>query len=404
MPGAATLATPETIPHLAVLRTLIMSWVLLSGLIGAGLIGPNRSLIQDEYGLSYTRFGVGLAGIQIGFALLVLLIAPLLRRFNYARVVLGGLGLQAVGLLVIWQAATLINIAAGWALVTIGVVIGSLFNNISMDLWPSNPRRGVLLLHAFNGIGKVLGPAIAGVLLVLGWRANVLCAGLLTLAVLAAFLIYQANIASLSARHQPRGNPVSLRILRRPLYWMCVLPFGLIAGGEAAFATLLPSFLEQHRGMSSELASWMLAIHLMGLVAGRFVFAHLSDRLGNNAIIALCLSAGVFVLPVVYVPSAAVLVACVFLLGVQFSSTWPTFYAQAARFLAEQRDMLAYGTGLSNMMGIALCIMLSSWIADASLPAGVLSGPVILVLFGLAYFTSRLSRPPVVASGGPEAA
>ena len=64
------------------MRFLIMSWLFLAGVIGSGLIGPNRSAVLQEYGLSETQFGAGVASVQIVAATAVLAGAHWLARLR----------------------------------------------------------------------------------------------------------------------------------------------------------------------------------------------------------------------------------------------------------------------------------------------------------------------------------
>lgn len=373
--------------HVAVLRGLIMAWFLIGGMINSGLLGPNRSAIERDFGLTHFGFGVLVAATQIVTSLAVLLASPLLHHLNRANLLPAGLGLQTVGFLIVWWSGSLAGLAVGWGLLVLGMVVGMLFNNVSMDLWPHNPRRGVILLHAFNGIGKVIGPALVGFLLVFGWRTSFLAVGGIAFAVFCAFLASRRSLSRLAKEeHAP-----SLVVLRRPFYWLCVLPFGMIAGGEIAFATLLPLYLEKARGFDPKIAALFLSLHLVGLVAGRFASAHLSHRLGNGSIIGLCLSAGVFALPAVLLESPPLIGLSLFLLGFQFSGTWPTFYAQVSRFLPGHRDALAYGSDLGNYVGISACVFVSSWIADHNLLMALLFGPGVLFAFALLYYLTPLS-------------
>ena len=53
----------------ALLGSFVMSWMFLFGMIGTGLVGPNRSSIEREFGLSHTQFGAAFALVQIGCSL-----------------------------------------------------------------------------------------------------------------------------------------------------------------------------------------------------------------------------------------------------------------------------------------------------------------------------------------------
>ena len=128
---------------------------------------------------------------------------------------------------------------------------------------------------------------------------------------------------------------------------------------------------------------------LVGALIISWVF--LSGMVGNNTIIAGCLAAGVFVFPALLCAHPWAVDPALYLMGFMFSSTWPTAYAQVARFHSGHRDMLAYGSSVSNVLGISSCVLISSWIADYSLRWSLLFGPAVLWLFGFIYYTTRLS-------------
>ncbi len=391
------------------LRFLIMAMIFLKGAIGTGLVGPNRSALRQTFGLSETEYGAGIAVIQIGAALGVLLAAPRLRNWNPVRVLMSGLTIQALGFAAITVSPGLGGIAAGWALVSGGMALSSIANNISMDLWPHDPRRGVVLLHSWNAGGKVLGPLIAAACLWTGWRVasgfgwdlapdqgwrlSFTTIGLITVVVLGVFCVLRRQSESVYAGGEP-GPELSWRVLRRFRYWFFVGSLGMIAGGEAAFVSLAPEYFEKVRGTRPEVGTLLLTVHLLGLVAGRFASAYLGRRLSNSTVIAICLACGLAAVPAVLVPNLAVAAVALFVAGGMFSSTWPSFYAQAAKHLTASRAMMPYGSALGNVLGISLCILASGVLADRSLTAAMFFGPAVLWAFGLLYLASRFGRTP----------
>lgn len=370
---------------------LIMSWVFLSGMIGTGLVGPNRSSVEAEFGLSHGQFGLAVAAIQVVASFLALGVGPRLRRWSSYRVLMLGLAIQAVGFGAIYALHAVAGLVLGWALVNFGTVLGAVTNNISMHLWPGNARKGVTLLHACNGVGKIAGPLVVAACIVLSWRTSFLAVGLITALVLGAFFVSRRRKGVIPEDPRRALPAHGGGVLRDPFYWLSVLPFGMIAGGEAAFVTLMPAWFEHGHGYTPQGASLLLTVHLAGLATGRFLSGALSARVSNNAIIGGCLAAGVFVFPVVLGSSPAVVYPALFLMGLMFSSTWPTFYAQVARFHPGQRDMLAYGSSVANVLGISTCVLLSSLVADLSLRWSLLFGPAVLWLFGALYYSTRLS-------------
>lgn len=373
------------------MRILIMSLVFLAGAVKTGLIGPNRPSFREEFQLSESQFGAGLAGIQIVSSAMVLVLAGRLRRLGAIGSLRLALAIEVAGFALVFFNPSLIAAIVGWSLIAFGTAAAAICNAVSMELWAHNPRRGVALLHGFNGGGKAVGTLIAAACLLLSWRYSFLAGGVVAMCVLVGFL-FVGRAHDVLAPAQKRRGHLERHVFRRPFYWFCVSGFALIAGGEAAFATLMPTFFVTARGVPKESAALLLTVHLLGLIAGRFVFAGAKSHISNNTIIGVCLAAGVFVFPAVLAEHWLVRDAALFLTGVMFSATWPTFYVQVARFWTDHKEMLAYGSSLGNMLGIALCIFVSSVIADYDLMLSLFFGPAILWLFGALYYTTKLSR------------
>jgi predicted MFS family arabinose efflux permease len=370
-----------------------MAWMFLFGLIGAALVGPNRLAIQRTFNLSYETFGAAFAVIQIVCSVAVLGFATRLKRLNNIDALIISLLIQIAGFITLYIAPNAYVLALGWMCVTFGIVIGSVCNNISADLWTDNPARGVTLLHGFNGIGKVVGPLIAAYCLLIGWRLSFLAVAAITLLILLAFFHYKIRYALLQNSYKTFQN----KILKSPMYWLCILPFGLIAGGDVAFATLVPLYYETVHHYTAQNASLLLTFHLFGLVVGRFVFAYLSGSLSNNTIIGLCLIFGLTIFLAIQDASFPLHLLGLFGIGILFSSTWATFYAQAARFIPSHTiHLLDFGTALGNAVGIAACVYFSSVIAEFSLDWALIFCVAVLWIFGLVYFLSPLAHKKAI--------
>ncbi len=378
------------------LRTLIMAMIALTGLIGAGLIGPNRSAIEAEYGLSHSQFGTGIAVIQIFVATAVLLTANRLKRFASLKVLMVGLALQALAFSAIYFTRSVWAMALSWAMIILALKLAAVSNNIAMDLWPHHPRRGVMLLHSFNAGGKVVGPVIAAACLIIGWRLSFLSVGAISLALLAAFYCFRDSSKHIANYADgPGRDHLETNMLTKGIYWLCIIPFALISGGEVAFVTLAPTYFETVKGLTPQTASLLLTIHLLGLMCGRFLTAAFNKKVSNNTIIAFCLSAGVFVFPAIWIDHWLVRNVSLFLLGLTFSATWPTCYAQVTLLLPGHKEILIYGVSFATVIGWSICILISSVIADYNLAASLIFGPVVLWLFGAMYFTTRLAKATI---------
>jgi len=393
--------TKLTNDAIATLRWLIMSSVFLNGVIGTGLVGPNRPAIEAEFGFTHGQFGLGFAVLQMLAAVPVVLLAGRIGRLNPFKQVSLGLAVVATGFSAICFAPGALALMAGWMLVVGGTVMSSVTNNVSMDLWPSHPRRGVTLLHSFNAGGKVAGPLVAAFCVAYGWRSSFLAAGVMTLAVLAAFVTLDKP-SRLIYGHDWAGQVAKINtgVMKQLRYWHCVLPLGLIAGGEAAFVTLVPTYFQRVRHFSAGAASLMLTIHLLGLMVGRFAAAGAAKKVSNDTIINVCLVTTLFVFPAVLAGNWMVSIPALFLAGLMSSATWPTYYGQAFARLPQHGHMLAYGSFVANTVGISLCVLLSSLIADLNLTISMFVGPAVFWLFGVVYYLTGLSGPAHPGANG----
>ncbi|MFP4521400.1 MAG: MFS transporter [Fibrobacterota bacterium] len=371
------------------LRTLIMLLVFLMGIIGTGLIGPNRTSIEKEFSLSHGVFGAGIAAAQFFLAFSVLLLTPKIRKFSSLTVLTAALLLISTGLTGIFFSRSVAALSFFWSLVILGAAVTAIANNISMELWPDNPRKGVTLLHAFNSGGKVAGPVIVALSIAGGWRFSFMSVGLFAFSITAAFFIMRESEGPIKKAGPEKFD---LSVLRSPFYWLSISMFALIAGGEMAFTTLFPAFLEETKGYSPGKASIFLTVHLVGLMTGRFISANLKEKITNNSIIGACLLTGLFFFPAVYIDHEAVRLVCLFFFGLIFSTTWPTYFAQASGFFSHEKEMFAYGSNLGNFMGFSIALLASSLVADIDLTASLYFGPAMLWLFGVIYYCSGLSK------------
>jgi fucose permease len=383
----------------AALRRFIMVWYFSSGALMVGLVGPLRGSIQFEFGLGKAQFGVLIAVVQFLGSGLVLFAGPRLRKRNTIHLALAGLFLMGAGLTLCFALPNVRGWLLGWAVMSMGASLGSIINNVSMRLWPRDRRKGVIVLHTSNSAGKVFGPLVAALCLstaLLGWRGSFLVAGLFNIAL---FLVFFLTTRRMAPQFQPlpaAAGSLGFQVFRRSLYWKCILPFGLIAGAEAAFASLMPLYFLQRRGFTASQASLLFSVHLCGILAGRLLAAFYGARLDSNVIIAACVLTGIFIFPALYASSLWVFIPCLLLFGLCFSATWPTYYSQAARFLPHDLDMLAYGAGLSNLTGMSLCVMGSSILANWNFDLGVLSCVVIMAAVFVFYLLSPMSKNPPV--------
>jgi fucose permease len=193
-----------------------------------------------------------------------------------------------------------------WVMVATGTLLGLGIGLIDagINTYIANHQRNANLmglLHAFYGIGALLGPAVATTLLAinLNWRQIYLViaaiVGLLVIGMLWAVvyqytpLTRQINVASTSARS-------SLHIaLKAPVVLLAGLFLLVYVGTEASLGNWAYSVQTISRGTPEMLAGYSVSAYWMGLTLGRLATGQIVKYLGavrtlNSALMLLTVS------------------------------------------------------------------------------------------------------------------
>lgn len=263
----------------------------------------------------------------------------LMARLGERRFLLLGLGLFALGAgLCSLRPPFFLFLCCG-ALLGLGVgIIDAGLNAYIATL----PKNAVLLnyLHAFYGIGALLGPVLASTLLAmqLGWQAAYLIWCLLALLLLAGFWLTFERVPGASGRTTPAnpGSPLRQAVRLRSV-WLAACFLLFYTGTEGTVGDWGYSFLTLTRSGSLLLSAWVVSGYWCGLTLGRLLLARLSERLGALRLMLLCL-AGVLpgLLLVWFLPFwGAAPGFC--LLGFSLGPLYPTTIAFAAQVVAPRQ-------------------------------------------------------------------
>jgi len=93
----------------------------------------------------------------------------------------------------------------------------------------------------------------------------------------------------------------------------------------------------------------------------------------------------ILVIPAVLARNETVFSISFMLLGLSFSAMWPSIFARLATVLAHDRSKLTYAVGMTNTLGIAACVWISSRILDAHPTGAMIFGPALLVLCAVVF-------------------
>jgi fucose permease len=262
--------------------------------LGAGVSGVVLLAQLADYGVDRSTIGLTFFTASAGFVLAGASTGPLIHRYGSRTALLAGAGLfTAVGLYQgsrpPFAALVAVQLAAGYA--------GGLLESVPNAYLAALPRATSRLnrLHAFFGVGALVGPVAATWLLRhTGWPTVWLAlAGIGALATAAVWFAYPdravdplvaAPVEAAAGEPATDGAGLLATVLRqRPV----LLGAGLLAlyvGLEIGVGTWGVGYLVAARSASDLVAGYTLSGYWLGLTLGRFVLSPLATRLGLRTV------------------------------------------------------------------------------------------------------------------------
>ncbi len=149
----------------------------------------------------------------------------------------------------------------------------------------SLPRRTQLLnyLHAFYGMGALLGPLIASTFLSIHWQWNTVYSvwcGLSLLQLISCLALLHTQTFSVSIHqieHHHSRNSLGAVLKIGPV-WLAVLFLFLYVGVETSVGNWSYSFLLEDRHQATLQAGWIVSVYWLGLTLGRFLVNPIAER------------------------------------------------------------------------------------------------------------------------------
>ncbi|MFF4122170.1 MFS transporter [Microbispora rosea] len=303
----------------------------------------------DDYGLDKATIGTQFFAFSAGFMLSGSTAGPLIHRLGIrASLILGGGTFALAGLFTAvrppFLAFLVAQIVAGYGT----GIFESVLNAYLTDL----PKATTLLnrLHAFFGVGALLGPLLATwILTFLPWTAVWLILALVCLPLLIGFyLTLPAREAPppATAEEEAERSGLLATASRQPAVLLGAVFLAVYVGLEISVGNWGFSFLVDEHGQSDLLAGYTVSGYWLGLTLGRFLISPIATRLGMTAtgMTFLCL-AGVTLSTMLawLVPGSAMASVSFVLLGFWLGPIFPTTMAVAPRLTVARLVPTAIG-------------------------------------------------------------
>ncbi|MFN8076126.1 MAG: MFS transporter [Kineosporiaceae bacterium] len=329
-----------------------LAFVLIG--IGAGAGGVLIASQVSDYGVGKTLFGITFFGGSAGFALAGVSAGWLDHRVGRRACLVGG------GSLVLLAGLATASRPPFWAFAALTLVSGygtGVLESVLNTCLAEMPTSGTLLnrLHAFFGVGALVGPVFAERMLrVTSWQVVVLTVALMQIPVKAALAaVHPDETHARAQRHQAHadagtgGRPAASAWASPAVRWACLL-LSLYVGVELTTGNWGFTLLRDARGLLDAPASLTMSGFWLGLTLGRFVLASALARVGIGVpgLMTVSIVGTVLFTAALAVPVTAVSVPAVVLLGFLLGPVFPT--AMAAVPLMVRPSLVPAAIGLVN--------------------------------------------------------
>lgn len=226
------------------------------------------------------------------------------------------------------------------------------------------PNNTALLnyLHAFYGVGALVGPLIASTILAFswGWNTAILIWTFLALPLLIGLLALFRHQSSGVAHEGQTGEGENglLAALKIPVVWLATLFLLFYVGVEVSLGSWGYTFLLENRHESDLLAGGIVSGYWLGLTLGRFILNNIAGRLrlGLSGLMYTCMGGIVLGILMIWLIPGVVASAVAFCLtGLSLGPIYPSTVALVPDIVPSRMVSSAIGflVGLS-ILGVAL--------------------------------------------------
>jgi fucose permease len=345
--------------HLAK-ETRVLFWALLSNFVLFGvtltIIGATIPEIIRGFHWSYTVTGIVLASGSVGYFSSSFLSGFLIKKFGSKRILVGGLFLEAIGLLLFARhPSALFNLSLTF-LLGVGQGGTETVTNVSViQMEKEGQSRLMNLMHAAFCAGAIIGPFITGILIATGrWEVayRLSAAACFLMGVLFLFLSF-AHIKQEKLATQSGGK--TLRLLFNPLLVLLFLVLFLYVGTELGTSAWVAEYYVKVLGTSSSVGAYIVSLFWTGLLLGRLAISlWYKERSLSGLLIFLASLCTIALLGAISVKHPWLAGLSFFIAGLGYSAIYPVVMALVGQHVQHSQSVavgfVAMGGGIGSFM------------------------------------------------------
>ena len=334
---------------------------VLIGMVGGanGVLLPSLSAF---YSVGDAVIGLLFLVSSLGYFLSALSSGLLTEQFGLRWMLLLGAATFLLGMLAFGLRLPFLLLLP--ARLLLGFGIGMLETGLNIYV-TALPRHTILLnyLHAFYGVGALVGPLAASLILALSWgwsTVYLLFTGVGLPLLLGFGVLFAPAHLALPGREDESGasENVLRAVLRLPVVWLAALFLLVYVGVEVSLGNWSYSFLLDTRHQGTVLAGEMVSGFWLGLTLGRFLLQNLAQRLGmsTKGLMYFCVTgAAIGILLIWFVPANAVAAAGFCFIGFCLGPIYPLTVAITPKLVPARLGPSAIGLLVSvSIVGLAL--------------------------------------------------
>ena len=269
----------------------------------------------------------------------------------------------------------------------------------------SNKTALLNYLHAFYGVGALIGPLIASAILALSWAWNIafFIWALLALPLLLGLFTFFRHQSSVHEEQEGKGEHGLLPALKLPVVWCITLFLLFYVGIEVSLGSWAYTFLLQDRHENTLLAGWVVSGYWLGLTLGRFLLNAIAERLhlSVSGLMYLCMGGSALGILIIWLNSSVLISAIGFcLVGTCLGPIYPSTVALLPTLVPDRLVSSAMGFLIgTSILGIALFPWIAGVLAQYTgiwslLPYTLGLTVIILVLWWIMKQGSQRSQSP----------
>lgn len=303
--------------YLCFVITMVFGMVLTS-------YSPMLSSIAATFSLTLTQSGFIFSANFIGFVAFIVFGGVMADRIGKKTILVIAVAGFALALILFPISSNFFIACIVMALIGgFGGIIETVTNAVITDIIPEKASFYVNMSQVFFGIGAVIGPIIAGIIVAVGIRWQLYYFGMGLLSVVLALLLASARVPNLQSEEGISWETLRQLMTDRRLLLICLCMF-LYTGSEVGSWGWMSTFLKENMNFSIIKSGIAVATFWASITVSRVICGYLTLRFDVKwIVIVLAFSSSIFVLLMGFELSESLMWVVIFGLGFSFSSQWP---------------------------------------------------------------------------------